>query len=80
MCNLRLKKQERLLSRESSRGQPFEQRPSPREAGGADVLRVARQATGHGQEAGFYPSYTGRFQRKDWKRAPLWKSLETLMA
>ena len=57
-------------------GQPFEQRPSPREAGGADVLRVARQATGHGQGAGFYPSYTGKFQRKDWKRAPLWKSLE----
>ena len=37
------------------RGQPSEQRPSPREVSGADMLRVARQAAGHGQGAGFYP-------------------------
>ena len=62
------------------RGQPSEQRPSPREVSAADMLRVARQAAGHGQGAGFYPRHTGRFQRRDWKRAPWWKSLETLMA
>ena len=78
MCNI--SEEAAVAGHVKGRGHPSEQRPSPREVGGADVLRLARQAAGHGQGSGFYPSHTGRFQRRDWERAPLWKSLETLMA